>query len=195
MPGLVVVVDAPGLVSHNSRVSLSMLYVLHASHVSSSRNPAMAPGGRKCSAWLLPPMAYECAATVMFHAFRATSRYRAVPVALYSRAAPIHLGTCVLACKPLRPSRLAASGSSTAAWSNRWATASHRPSPVWWYTSAMTSFMPPNSVPIMACICAYVSLPVRRSTHPAMPRSTSRALPSPMCRQTSSRPAMVLWMA
>jgi hypothetical protein len=51
-----------------------MLYVLQLSAVSRFRYPAMAFGGRKCSAWLLPPMTYVCAPVQMFQAFAAMSR-------------------------------------------------------------------------------------------------------------------------
>ncbi|GAA2846153.1 hypothetical protein GCM10020220_039460 [Nonomuraea rubra] len=117
-----------------------------------------------------------------------------VPVALYSRAAPIHLGTCVLACSPLSRSWFAASGSNTAAWSNRWAVASQRESPVSWYRSVSTAFMPPNSVPSMACIWLVLSRDVRASTHPARASRTVLAWLPPISRQTSSSPARVLWM-
>ena len=100
--------------------------MLHCSHVSLSRYVEIAFAGRKCSASLLPPIAYVWAPTVMAHALRAMSRYRVVPVDLYSRAAPTHLGTCVLACRPFSWSRFAASGSNTDAWSKRCATVSQR---------------------------------------------------------------------
>ncbi len=117
-----------------------------------------------------------------------------VPVALYSRAAPIHFGTCVLACSPLSWSVLDASGLNTEAWSKRWAVVSQRASPVCWYRSASTAFMPPNSTPRVFCIWLALSRPVRQSTQPARASSTSRAWVLPMSRHTSSRPARVLWM-
>src|SRR5207248_1873272 len=69
---------------------------------------------------------------------------------------------------------------------------SQRSSPVSAYRSAITSFMPPNSVFSMCWICASSSPDSTRSAHAANLISTASAVVLPVWRYASRRPAYIL---
>jgi len=123
------------------------------------------------------------------------SRYRVVPVAWYSRMAPMIFGIWVLAWKPDSWSCPAASGFSICAWSKRCAAVRWSGLPLIWYRLVSTSGMPPNSVRSTTfCICVLLSVSVRALTQAAMFVSTVSAWPLPPAGTGPSRPAMILWI-
>jgi hypothetical protein len=74
-----------------------MLYELQHSAVVSDSSVAIRPGALKYSPLEFPPITYVWSRTTRSQKVAAMVRYRAVPVAWYSRSAPSAFGIWVLA--------------------------------------------------------------------------------------------------
>ena len=139
-----------------------MLYVLHDSGPSLSlRKSTYASAGGKCSLRLFPPNARLLVPVTVSQKKRPASRYFASPERSPIRTNPKALGTCVFACILSRQSTPSESGSSIWLCEKRRAASRYFLSPDTAYASASTSFIPPCSLRIMACICSCVRPEVR----------------------------------
>ena len=152
---------------------------------------------RKCSLTLLPPMHTVRFTATSLQKFRAAAAYSpAAGSSCAMRWKPMYLGTCVLACFPLRKVVLYVPSPcmpfTITSWLYFLAASRYRLSPKMTYASARVSFIPPCSELSTLCISSWLRLPTTATAQSQMRRKHSCAVLLPVYNHASRSPASTL---